>query len=154
MLYFPRLKIAGPTASGKTCGGDFLRIIDGSCYNSASPPYSMYCGLETPMDPFISTTNQVCLKFVSDNSQSNQGFAVKYTTMDRLENEPKLVGKLIFPVQINWNPKESLSDVILNSMEYAFRGLGLLYLYIILWGWFSECNQPGDSVLSVTSLGE
>lgn len=62
------------------CKGDFVKIMDGPCVGYRSE--TKYCGKEQPA-PFISTGNQLCVKFFSDDSQTAQGFSASYQAIDR-----------------------------------------------------------------------
>ena len=61
------------------CKNDFVKIMDGDCVSRLGE--SKVCGHTVP-PPFVSTTNRICVKFFSDDSQTDKGFAVKYHAID------------------------------------------------------------------------
>lgn len=64
----------------RKCNGDFVKVMDGPCVGYRSE--TKYCGKEQPA-PFVSTSNQLCVKFFSDDSQTAQGFSASYQAIDR-----------------------------------------------------------------------
>lgn len=67
--------------SDNDCGSDFLRIVDGKCSEASFKPIEKLCGDELP-SVYISSGNNLCMKFVSDQSEVGAGFALNYTTQN------------------------------------------------------------------------
>ncbi|XP_057290621.1 A disintegrin and metalloproteinase with thrombospondin motifs 16-like isoform X2 [Hydractinia symbiolongicarpus] len=81
--------VAAPTQfSGPKCLGDFLRITDGKCSEIGIRPSVKLCGKDAP-GQFVSSGNDLCLKFVSDQSSHGQGFSLSYAIEDKpIEEQP------------------------------------------------------------------
>ena len=77
-LFFPSssLKIASP--GSKECKTDFVKVMDGDCVSRLGE--SKFCGNDIP-SKFESTTNRLCVKFFSDDSQNDQGFSASYNAI-------------------------------------------------------------------------
>eukprot|EP00794_Sanderia_malayensis_P015856 gene15856-17454_t len=91
MLELTELKIGDVADFAGNCGGDFLRVTDGGCEDALHLPFTSYCGMEIPGQVFISTRNKLCLKFVSDDAESNKGYSIKYNAVDKQQNDAKFV---------------------------------------------------------------
>ena len=74
-------------ADDKECKNDFIKVMDGDCVSRLGE--SKFCGRTIP-PPFLSTTNRLCVKFFSDDSQNDEGFVAKYHTI----NKPITLGML------------------------------------------------------------
>lgn len=75
-LRFDSLKIS--SADNKECNSDFVKVMDGDCVSRLGE--SKFCGDEIP-SKFESTTNRLCVKFYSDDSQNDKGFSVSYKSI-------------------------------------------------------------------------
>ena len=75
VLFFS-LKIS--SADNKECNSDFVKVMDGDCVSRLGE--SKFCGDEIP-SKFESTTNRLCVKFYSDDSQNDKGFSVSYKSI-------------------------------------------------------------------------
>ena len=83
--------VGPPEASNGKCGGDFLRVIDGGCHELRKPS-TLFCGNQIP-DDYISSGNTLCLKFVSDDGETDKGFALEYKAVDKIDDAMKIYGK-------------------------------------------------------------
>lgn len=79
------MQVLSPEGTSKDdrCRGDFVKVMDGDCNQFRAQ--TRYCGKEEP-PPFISTGNQLCVKFFSDESETAQGFSASYEAIDRPSN--------------------------------------------------------------------
>ena len=73
---FFSLRIASPDS--KECRSDFVKVMDGDCVSRLGE--SKFCGDEIP-SRFESTTNRLCVKFYSDDSQNEKGFSASYKSI-------------------------------------------------------------------------
>ena len=72
------------------CGGDFLRVVDGSCSQSHEmQPFTKLCGSELP-GYIVSSGNHLCLKFVTDQSGGAKGFSAVYESTEK-EKESSVI---------------------------------------------------------------
>ncbi|KAM8810851.1 cubilin [Eudromia elegans] len=78
-LTFASFALEGQSA--RTCQYDYVKLYDGD--NENVRLVGTYCGSMVPA-PFLSTSNFLTVKFVTDNSVEREGFNVTYTTVDRL----------------------------------------------------------------------
>ncbi|NWX82451.1 CUBN protein, partial [Nothoprocta pentlandii] len=67
--------------SARTCRYDYVKLYDGD--NENANLVGTYCGLSVPA-PFLSTSNFLTVKFITDNSVEREGFNATYTTVDQL----------------------------------------------------------------------
>ncbi|XP_013797015.2 cubilin [Apteryx mantelli] len=67
--------------SARTCRYDYVKLYDGDNENASL--VGTYCGSMVPA-PFLSTSNFLTVKFITDNSVEREGFNATYTTVDRL----------------------------------------------------------------------
>ena len=119
---FRRLKINGSNISESSCQGDFLRITFGGCNDPSVKAYSLFCGTKIPEDVILSTTNKLCLKFFSDDSGSEKGFSLTYTSMKKLDETSRILGNQIFPFlycMISW----WISRVLHTGVFLLFLGV-------------------------------
>uniref|UniRef100_A0A8C9LFB5 Cubilin n=1 Tax=Pavo cristatus TaxID=9049 RepID=A0A8C9LFB5_PAVCR len=65
----------------RTCQYDYVKLYDGG--NENANLVGTFCGSTVPA-PFLSTSNSLTVKFITDNSVQREGFNVTYTTVDRL----------------------------------------------------------------------
>lgn len=95
-VFFDRFDIVAPKSEilGTKCKGDFLRIVDGRCGESIYKPMEKLCGNEIPSS-YLSSGNNLCMKFVSDQSVVGRGFALNYTSENMNKRDQK------YPVQGN-----------------------------------------------------
>nr|XP_047134428.1 uncharacterized protein LOC100208687 isoform X2 [Hydra vulgaris] len=68
------------TTPSSVCTSDYLRIFDGRCEDQSKPSVE-FCGKQLPSD-YISTSENLCLKFVSNFGTTAQGFMINYTEVD------------------------------------------------------------------------
>ena len=66
--------------SSLVCNKNFLRVLDGRCEDQGRPSVE-FCGKQLPPN-YISTSENLCLKFVTDIGMSAHGFIVNYTEVD------------------------------------------------------------------------
>lgn len=76
MIQFTSLKIE----YHDNCDYDSVQLFDGPSMSSY-PLSDRICGSSTP-DPFTSTHNQVFVQFVSDSSNSGEGFTLSWSSLD------------------------------------------------------------------------
>eukprot|EP00794_Sanderia_malayensis_P015623 gene15623-17199_t len=76
-LRFDSLRISSPGQDD--CKADFVKVMDGDCVSRLGE--SKFCGSVVP-SKFESTTNRLCVKFYSDDSQNDQGFSASYQAID------------------------------------------------------------------------
>ena len=76
--YFFLFSLKISTADNKECNSDFVKVMDGDCVSRLGE--SKFCGDEIP-SKFESTTNRLCVKFYSDDSQNDKGFSVSYNAI-------------------------------------------------------------------------
>ena len=81
---------------------DFVSVRDGG--TSDSPLVGRYCGSSTVPPSYLSTGNQIIVRFKSDHSVSHDGFRVSYRT-----------GKLDFSIDI-------IQDEICHATSKSFHG--------------------------------
>ncbi|XP_047134767.1 A disintegrin and metalloproteinase with thrombospondin motifs 6 isoform X1 [Hydra vulgaris] len=86
-LDFEVMKIVAP--DDKECKNDFVKVMDGDCVSRLGE--SKFCGKTLP-PPFVSTTNRLCIKFYSDDSQNDEGFIAKYKAIDKPAQNTDLCG--------------------------------------------------------------
>ncbi len=67
------MRISAPETND--CQTDFVKVMDGDCVSRLGE--SKFCGNDIP-SKFESTTNRLCVKFYSDDSQNDQGFSASY----------------------------------------------------------------------------
>jgi len=79
-------------SADKDCRNDFVKVMDGDCVSRLGE--SKFCGKTLP-SPFISTTNRLCVKFFSDDSQNDEGFLAKYSAIDK---PSQLLGKFLYVI--------------------------------------------------------
>ncbi|XP_032220130.2 A disintegrin and metalloproteinase with thrombospondin motifs 6 isoform X2 [Nematostella vectensis] len=93
-LDFHTMQMASPakTSSSDKCSGDFVKVMDGECGNFRSE--TLFCGQDQPA-PFISTGNNMCVKFFSDESQSGQGFKASFSAINRPSNPGDQCGAIL-----------------------------------------------------------
>ena len=70
------LRIVSPEP--ENCRSDFVKVMDGDCVSRLGE--SKFCGNTVP-SKFESTTNRLCIKFYSDDSQNDQGFSASYNAI-------------------------------------------------------------------------
>jgi len=78
--------------NGEQCAGDYLQITEGKCFNSNDHPSMKLCGKRLP-GLYTSTENNLCLKFVSDQSVHSKGFALKYQIEEKAKLKHDLKGR-------------------------------------------------------------
>ncbi|NXD11879.1 CUBN protein, partial [Nothocercus nigrocapillus] len=78
-LTFTSFALEGQSA--RTCQYDYVKLYDGD--NENTNLVGTYCGPMVPA-PFLSTSNFLTVKFITDNSVEREGFNATYTTVDRL----------------------------------------------------------------------
>uniref|UniRef100_A0A8B9TLQ1 Cubilin n=1 Tax=Anas platyrhynchos TaxID=8839 RepID=A0A8B9TLQ1_ANAPL len=67
--------------SAQTCRYDYVKLYDG--VNENANLAGTFCGSAVPA-PFLSTSNSLTVKFVTDSSVEREGFNATYVTVDRL----------------------------------------------------------------------
>lgn len=77
-LEFNEMHIVAPDEDN--CKNDFVKVMDGDCVSRLGE--SKFCGSSKP-PVFVSSTNRLCVKFYSDDSQNDEGFAAHYEAIDR-----------------------------------------------------------------------
>ena len=65
------------------CQYDYVEIFDGKSENA--PNLGRYCGGHMP-GPIRSSTNELYLRFISDQTISHTGFVASYTAVDKGEH--------------------------------------------------------------------
>uniref|UniRef100_A0A8B9CHJ0 Cubilin n=1 Tax=Anser brachyrhynchus TaxID=132585 RepID=A0A8B9CHJ0_9AVES len=66
--------------SAQTCRYDYVKLYDGD--NENANLVGTFCGSTVPA-PFLSTSNSLTVKFVTDSSVEREGFNATYITVDR-----------------------------------------------------------------------
>ncbi|XP_057290630.1 A disintegrin and metalloproteinase with thrombospondin motifs 6-like [Hydractinia symbiolongicarpus] len=89
-LQFDKMSVVAP--DDKECKNDFVKVMDGDCVSRLGE--SKFCGKSIP-PPFTSTTNRLCVKFFSDDSQNDEGFIAKYHAVDKPAQSQDICGSNI-----------------------------------------------------------
>ncbi|XP_067928524.1 bone morphogenetic protein 1-like [Watersipora subatra] len=90
------------------CGYDYIEVFDGG--DQLSEKFGRFCG-STPPSPFVSTSNELLLKFRSDDTVNWKGFHAVYKLVDPFSDES------VAPTQISSNHSESLKNKIKSPDE-------------------------------------
>ncbi|XP_010219070.1 PREDICTED: cubilin-like, partial [Tinamus guttatus] len=80
-IHFTFTSFALEGQSARTCRYDYVKLYDGD--NENANLVGTYCGSMMPA-PFLSSSNFLTVKFITDNSVEREGFNATYTTVDRL----------------------------------------------------------------------
>ncbi|XP_014469873.1 PREDICTED: bone morphogenetic protein 1-like [Dinoponera quadriceps] len=72
------------------CGYDFVEVFSG--LDASSPPYGRYCGNSNTTD-FMSMNEALLIRFRTDDTIANKGFAAIFVAVDRQESEENLGGE-------------------------------------------------------------
>ena len=75
---------------GPSCSFDSLTVYDGGPMDNE---LGVFCGMNVP-DPITSTSNEMTLKFKSDESASHTGFKATYQLVNSKLMSPLKTGKL------------------------------------------------------------